>query len=194
MTEAEIKAHMAHKNRLKRENEALRLENERLKQLYKREKTIKEMSKIIEEKTTAMESARIAHEIKLSQENIECVVLNSTDTIVFRELGKHVCSKCLVNYSTLFEKSRKRERVFVRNIIRYYLKFHFKNPLTLKSIGVITGGCDHATVIHSIDEIKNISPFDKVTKSFVEDCIKEMIAIEQRIRVYDIVEFNKFSL
>lgn len=194
MTDAEIKAHIAHKNRLKRENKALRIENERLKQLYKREKSIKQMSEIIEKKTTTMESDRIAHDIKISQKDIESIVLDCTDAIVFREIGKHVCSKCLVDYSTLFEKSRKRERVFVRNIIRYYLKFHFKNPLTLKSIGVITGGCDHATVLHSIEEIKNISPYDKTTKLFVEDCIKEMIAIEQKIRVYDIVEFNKFSL
>lgn len=48
----------------------------------------------------------------------------------------------------LFAKTRKRDVTQARHMIRAYIKS--KWTITLTEIGTLTGGCDHSTVLHSL--------------------------------------------
>ena len=92
-----------------------------------------------------------------------------------------VSSHFEISEEDLFKKTRKREILIPRQIFHFLSRKHTKN--TFKSIGVFSNGehrkkIDHATVIHSVNDIQ-----DKIdiNDNFVVSSIKE---IEKNIRKY----------
>jgi chromosomal replication initiator protein len=58
-----------------------------------------------------------------------------------------------VEGSTMLSKSRKRDAVFARQVVAYFLREN--TQLTLRDIGLMIGGRDHTTIIHSIQTIRD---------------------------------------
>ena len=79
-------------------------------------------------------------------------------------------SQALARVKELIEKykicivNRKKELVFKRQLICWYLKKNTK--LTLQEIGDICGGKNHATVLHAIKSIENYKTYRD--KYFIE--------------------------
>jgi chromosomal replication initiation ATPase DnaA len=58
-----------------------------------------------------------------------------------------------VEESMMLSKSRKRDSVFARQVVAYFLREN--TQLTLRDIGLMLGDRDHTTVIHSIQTIRD---------------------------------------
>lgn len=59
-----------------------------------------------------------------------------------------------IEKTLLFRKSRKREIIIARHIIQYLA--YKKSRLSLKRIGLLTGGRDHTTVIHAKTKVEHM--------------------------------------
>ena len=73
-------------------------------------------------------------------------------------------------------KSRKTEYVIIRQLFQALIKRHTK--YSLKRIGLITGGKDHATIKNSIKVVSDMCDTDRVFKSkfeAIEAKIKQML-------------------
>lgn len=70
-----------------------------------------------------------------------------------------------VNKYKIFGRNRKRELVFARQLICWFLKRYTK--LTLKAIGDLMGGRDHTTVIHSIKTINDLHDSDPAIRNLL---------------------------
>jgi len=64
------------------------------------------------------------------------------------------------------EETRKEEVVYVRQLIMYFCRKY--NIGSLRAIGEMTAGKDHATVSHSVKTINNYIDTDKVKKVQIE--------------------------
>ena len=81
-----------------------------------------------------------------------------------------VCDYYAVNPDVLEVRSRKREAVEPRQLIHWMLRRKVvKNTLSLEAIGTLTGGRDHATVMHSVRTINNRLEFEQ---DFREDVMR----------------------
>lgn len=86
--------------------------------------------------------------------------------ITIEDIKKKICSYFNVTEEALCSRSRKQPIVYIRQLAIY-----FANKLTDKStiqIGRIIGGRNHATVIHSINQIQNLMETDERTRKDVE--------------------------
>jgi len=63
----------------------------------------------------------------------------------------HVCDEFGVNSKTVFNKTRKREIVEVRQLIATLYRFGLR--MSLASVGINTGKRDHATTLHSVTKV-----------------------------------------
>ena len=79
-----------------------------------------------------------------------------------------------INEEVIFSKGRQREIVVARQVVQYLLKSYTK--WSLASIGSLTGGRDHATVMHAIKTIGNLKDTEKQFK-------ETMISIEKEVKV-----------
>lgn len=65
-----------------------------------------------------------------------------------------VCHVTGISYDRVLKKSRKREVVVARQLICYWSRAMTK--FSLKEIGLLIGGKDHTTVIHSCNAVNNL--------------------------------------
>lgn len=73
-----------------------------------------------------------------------------------KDIIKDVCKHFSVAPENVFSSSRKRAVVDARQLIHWMIKNKVvENRLTLSSIGEVTGGHDHATVIHGVKNVNN---------------------------------------
>lgn len=74
---------------------------------------------------------------------------------------KHIVAEKFggVPEDVIFSKSRKREIVVSRQVVQYLLKTYTK--WSLEFIGSVTGGRDHATVLHAMKTISNLIDTEK---------------------------------
>jgi len=73
-----------------------------------------------------------------------------------------ICEWFDVPREQLNKRSRLRKYVIPRQICMYFLKQY--TTMSLKEIGVVFGGRDHATAIHSIKTIKELMFYDEFKK------------------------------
>jgi len=90
-----------------------------------------------------------------------------------------VCKEFHVNKNEVFNRSRKREFVFARQVMMFIADFTFKYE-TLSEIGKAFGGYDHATVIHSKRAINDILFYDKYLHKKIMHVLEETTAIKGR--------------
>jgi len=92
----------------------------------------------------------------LTLQEIKDILKNSIKSqkqISVEEVVKVISSFYHVDSESIYEKTRRKEVVHVRQIIMYILREDFN--LSFPLIGQKMGGKDHTTVIHSYEKIKN---------------------------------------
>jgi chromosomal replication initiator protein len=86
-----------------------------------------------------------------------------------------VCAKMNVTVDELKSKSRLRRIVYPKQVIMYLLRK--KCMMTYMEIGRLMGNRDHTTVIHSIQNVKDLMSVDSLIKDEVND-MEELIEVE----------------
>lgn len=84
---------------------------------------------------------------------------------------KTICDHFTLSIGELNVKCKKRELVFPRQIIMYFLTEY--TDLTYKQIGGLFGR-DHTTAIHSKDTIKDLMSTDDKVRERIEDLKKQI--------------------
>lgn len=79
--------------------------------------------------------------------------------LTIEEIVSKVCKHFGLDESVIFAKTRKKDVVQARQIAMYLAKKH--TDQTISRIGKMIGNKDHATVIHSINQIKDILDINK---------------------------------
>jgi chromosomal replication initiator protein len=82
--------------------------------------------------------------------------------ITIEEILKRVCDYYSVKQDDIYTKSRKRNIVQVRQVSMYLAQKH--TSLSCSRIGMLVGKRDHATVIHSVNQIEDRLTNDKKLK------------------------------
>lgn len=88
--------------------------------------------------------------------------LPSTDKLAPNDIINYIVTDQGVPRNKIYLKSRKREIVFARQLICYYLRK--LTPLSLKKIGLMLGGRDHTTVLHGCQTIKDLQFSDPLVR------------------------------
>lgn len=76
-----------------------------------------------------------------------------------------VCDYFVLSVDVVKSKSRAKEHVYARHVIFYFLRKH--TNMTLKSSGALFNR-DHTTVIHGLDNLRDIMDTEPVVRSEVE--------------------------
>lgn len=87
----------------------------------------------------------------------EDVFKNNKDKHVFTQAVRWISKLTQTNTNFVTSKSRVRDVVLARHALAYYMKKH--TEFSLVYIGSMMSK-DHATIIHSVNQIKDIAPFD----------------------------------
>lgn len=98
---------------------------------------------------------------KLTINEVKSLIKNNIKPkkhLALEEIIKIVSGFYSIAPEQIYEKTRKKEIVYVRQIVMYILREYFN--ISYPAIGKEIGGRDHTTVIHS---------YDKVTKNLKED-------------------------
>lgn len=81
---------------------------------------------------------------------------------------KALCSIWEVSQYDIFDNTRKREKVAMRQIVFHYIKHKYPS-IALATIGDYFGGYDHTTIIHNIAKAKGyIGNDDPIFNSYFE--------------------------
>jgi len=99
-------------------------------------------------------------------------------------------------------KSTKREIVFIRQVVQYFLKHHTK--FSLEKIGEETGGCDHATIIYSVNTIQGFLDiedkktvdlyrcfYDSIKDFLIDNILVVPYKIEKHVPIPNLIPSNK---
>lgn len=89
--------------------------------------------------------------------------------LTFEQIEDVVCNYLGIEKELIFTKSRKRERVYARQMCMLMMSKYTK--ATLKSIGQHFGGKDHTTVIHSKSRINDLCDAHQEDRDNVNDII-----------------------
>ena len=100
------------------------------------------------------------------------VVPNLTDKQVANYIIEEVCIRLQIERAELAEKSRKRYKVYARQLCCYLIKNRTK--INLAEIPKCFGSIqDHTTVIHSIEQIKNLYDVDDQVRADVDTLMRK---------------------
>ena len=81
-----------------------------------------------------------------------------------------------VSKEQIISKNRKREISEARHLCFYFLRNY--TSLSLKSIGKMIGMRDHATIIHGVNNIENVSPTNEILLKKIKICSENMSIFE----------------
>ena len=104
-------------------------------------------------------------------------VKNTTREISIDYIQKVVCDYFDMPVELLKSKTRKREIVQARQLAMFFAKQLTKSSLA--SIGAQCGNKDHATVLHAVRTVNNLSETDKRFRTYVDDLRKNSPSIER---------------
>ena len=79
--------------------------------------------------------------------------MKTESEITYNDIIQVICSGEKIHPDKVFQKTRKKEIVFARHLIMYFVRKY--NLGTLASVGSSCGGFDHATVLHAERAINN---------------------------------------
>lgn len=91
---------------------------------------------------------------KISINEVKSLIKNNIKPkkhLALEEIVKIIAGFYSINPEQIYEKTRKKEIVYVRQIVMYILREYFN--ISYPAIGKEIGGRDHTTVIHSYDKI-----------------------------------------
>ncbi|MEA4868041.1 MAG: chromosomal replication initiator protein DnaA [Rikenellaceae bacterium] len=105
--------------------------------------------------------------LDLAESLIEKLVTRNKPEITIDRIQKIVCDYFKIDSDKFLSSSRKRELVQARQIAMYLSRNHTNNSLA--SIGSLTGGRDHATVLHAYNTVCDLLDTDRSFRKFVVD-------------------------
>ena len=88
-------------------------------------------------------------------------------TITFKSIKKIICEGQNVSPDVVFQKTRKGEIVFARQLIMYFSRKYLK--WSLAKTGCVCGKKDHATVLHAQRSINNYIYFCPEKKKMIKE-------------------------
>lgn len=106
-------------------------------------------------------------DLNLAESLIEKLVTRNKPEITIDRIQKIVCDYFKIDSDKFLSSSRKRELVQARQIAMYLSRNHTNNSLA--SIGSLTGGRDHATVLHAYNTVCDLLDTDRSFRKFVVD-------------------------
>ncbi|NCB18409.1 MAG: chromosomal replication initiator protein DnaA [Bacteroidia bacterium] len=106
-------------------------------------------------------------DLDLAESLIEKLVTRNKPEITIDRIQKIVCDYFKIDSDKFLSSSRKRELVQARQIAMYLSRNHTNNSLA--SIGSLTGGRDHATVLHAYNTVCDLLDTDRSFRKFVVD-------------------------
>jgi Bacterial dnaA protein helix-turn-helix len=113
----------------------------------------------------------------------------------FNEIQQIVCNGEGRLPAALQGKTRKREIVFCRQVIMYFLRqFSDKDSVSLAMIGRVFNK-DHATVLHSCKTIKNLIDTDKniaLKIKLYEADIKTIVNFNTNVQIDKLLEIKEY--
>ncbi|HEY0088888.1 MAG TPA: helix-turn-helix domain-containing protein [Candidatus Lokiarchaeia archaeon] len=114
---------------------------------------------------------KFVKKIKLKELNIKIkseIINNSSFYIMHKDINKApliiaktVCSYYNTSLKLLFYTNRERELLLPRQVSQYFVRLINGDRYSHASIGLIIGGQNHATCLHSCRTIKNLRETDK---------------------------------
>lgn len=106
-------------------------------------------------------------DLNLAESLIEKLVTRNKPEITIDRIQKIVCDYFKIDSDKFLSSSRKRELVQARQIAMYLSRNHTNNSLA--SIGSLTGGRDHATVLHAYNTVCDLLDTNRSFRKFVVD-------------------------
>lgn len=106
-------------------------------------------------------------DLKLAESLINKLISRNKLEITIDRIQKVVCDYFKIDPDRFHSASRKRELVQARQISMYLSRNHTNNSLA--SIGSLTGGRDHATVLHACNTVKDLLDTDRSFRKCVVD-------------------------
>ena len=98
-------------------------------------------------------------DLQMAEQIVRRTVKRQTRKVTIEDILKTLCKHWSVSQEEVFSKSRKANIVMVRQVAMYMAQQHTK--LTSSKIGLFIGGRNHATVLHSIRQVKDRMTTDK---------------------------------
>lgn len=89
---------------------------------------------------------------------IETSPITRDEMLKLQDAIEFSCDYWMENPDNIFSKSRRRNLVYARHSVKYYLTFLHKE-LSLSKIAQLTE-CDHSSIIHSRDTFENLAYSD----------------------------------
>ena len=112
-------------------------------------------------------------DLELAEQIVRRTVKSQSKPITLETIIDKACEEWGVSQEEVFSKSRKAHIVVVRQVIMYLAQKHTK--LTASKIGLHVGGRNHATVLHSINQVKDRIATDKDFAQKVADVERGMV-------------------
>ncbi|MDP3453092.1 MAG: chromosomal replication initiator protein DnaA [Bacteroidales bacterium] len=110
--------------------------------------------------------------LELAESLIEKLVTKNRMEITIDKIQKVVCEYFKIDPERFLSSSRKRELVQARQISMYLSRSHTKSSLA--SIGSLTGGRDHATVLHACTTVCNLLDTDRSFRKYLSEIEKQL--------------------
>ncbi len=110
--------------------------------------------------------------IDLAKQIIDKYVKSTNREISIEYIQKMVCEYFDLPLEVINSKTRKREVVQARQLAMFFSKKHTKSSLA--HIGKQCGNKDHATVLHAVKTINNLSDTDKKFRGYISDLEKKI--------------------
>jgi len=106
--------------------------------------------------------------LELAEGIMENLIGEAKTDIDIDKVQRSVCEYFNITRDELLSKSRKRQIVQARQIAMYLCRSLISN-VSLSTIGIETGGKDHATVLHACMMVGDLMDTDKNFKKYVSD-------------------------
>jgi len=110
--------------------------------------------------------------LELAEKLIEKLVTKNLHEITIDKIQKVVCEYFKIDSEQFLSASRKRELVQARQISMYLSRNHTKSSLA--SIGTLTGGRDHATVLHAYNTVCDLLDTDRSFRKYLSEIEKQL--------------------
>ncbi|MHC1778991.1 MAG: chromosomal replication initiator protein DnaA [Bacteroidales bacterium] len=110
--------------------------------------------------------------LDLAEKLIDKLVTKNAHEITIDKIQKVVCDYFKIDAEQFLSSSRKRELVQARQISMYLSRNHTKSSLA--SIGTLTGGRDHATVLHAYNTVCDLLDTDRSFRKYLTEIEKQL--------------------
>ncbi len=110
--------------------------------------------------------------LDLAEKLIDKLVTRNVHEITIDKIQKVVCDYFKIDAEQFLSSSRKRELVQARQISMYLSRNHTKSSLA--SIGTLTGGRDHATVLHAYNTVCDLLDTDRSFRKYLTEIEKQL--------------------